>query len=163
MKIFISFILGIILLTSNLLEADMIENNNILEWPRVSLELVEASPSSQGWVYKVQLTLVNNLSRELKLDGVSVAEYGELNNNLFRVIVDGVRIQYQGKMKDRVPPDHFIELEPGEKYSQTVNLTEYYPIPLGNHQISIAFEHTNHFSPDDFILRSEPIIKKFVE
>lgn len=131
-----------------------------LEWP-VSLELVEAKPTPKGWRYSVKLSIDNSYTRKLKLDGPSVAEGGEVRNNLFEVKVDGKAVDYRGEMAKRAPPDRFIELAPGTSYSAVVELGETYPVPAGQHRVEIRFAHRNHFSPDDFELVSLPIVVAF--
>jgi hypothetical protein len=104
----------------------------------------------------VNLKIVNSLGRELKLDGFSVASRGSVTNDLFRVFVDGKEVQYQGDLMSRVMPAEkdFIRLLPGATYSVDVDLTEHYPVPAGPHKVAVGFEHTNHFSPDGFVMKT---------
>jgi hypothetical protein len=128
----------------------------LLTWP-VAVSLFEASPAPDGWKYSVELTISNPLSRTLQLDGPSVAEKGELSNKLFQVEVDGQRIAYQGMMARRAHPGRFIELKPGATYRTVVELSSEYPVPPGEHRLTVKFSHTNHFSPDDCRLESRPV------
>ncbi|MDZ4084456.1 MAG: hypothetical protein U1E10_16045 [Bdellovibrionales bacterium] len=127
----------------------------IAHWP-VKVKIIERKPTSKNWKYKVNLTIFNSLARELKFDGVSVAANGNVANNLFRVAVDGKEVPYQGDLMSRAKPNEkdFIRLSPGATYSVDVDLTELYPIPAGRHKVEVGFEHTNHFSPDGFVMRS---------
>lgn len=128
----------------------------LLTWP-VTVSLVEASPGPDGWKYSVELKISNALTRTLELDGPSVAEGGELENNLFRVEVDGQPIRYQGMMAKRAPPGRFVQLKPGAVYSTVVELSPEYPVPPGKHRLTVKFSHRNHFSPDDCQLESTPV------
>jgi hypothetical protein len=125
----------------------------IVTWP-VGLRWVAWRPSEKGWRYSVELTVTNTLNRVLKLDEPSVARGGELSNNLFRVTMDGREVRYQGLMAKRAPPSRFIELKPGQVHRVTVELGQEYPLPPGRHHVTVAFEHTNHFSPDGFTMAS---------
>jgi hypothetical protein len=128
----------------------------LLTWP-VTVSLVEATPGPDGWKYSVELKISNALTRTLELDGPSVAEDGELSNNLFRVEVDGQPIRYQGMMAKRAPPGRFVELKPGAVYSTVVDLSSEYPVPPGKHRLTVKFSHRNHFSPDNCQLESKPV------
>ena len=128
----------------------------LLTWP-VVLSLVEAIPGPDGWKYSVELKISNALTRPLELDGPSVAEKGMLSNNLFQVEADGQPISYRGMMAKRAPPGRFIELEPGAVYRTVVELSSDYPVPPGKHRLTVKFEHTNHFSPDNCRLESRPV------
>lgn len=127
----------------------------IPNWP-VKVKIIERKSAAKNWKYKVNLTIFNSLARELKFDGVSVAAKGNVANNLFRVSVDGKDVKYQGDLMSRAKPDEkdFIRLAPGTAYSVDVDLTEHYPVPAGRHKVEVGFEHTNHFSPDDFVMRT---------
>jgi peptidyl-Lys metalloendopeptidase len=129
---------------------------NPATWP-VSLSFVSASPDVTGWKYQVEVTVKNTLTRPLKLDGPSVAEQGQLRNDLFEVTVDGARVQYHGMMAKRAPPSKFVVVAPGASYRVVVELGKEYPIPAGPHRVTVTFSHHNHFSPDDFDLKSEAI------
>jgi hypothetical protein len=128
---------------------------DIPTWP-VKTKIIEWLPGSKNWNYKVNLKIVNSLGRELKLDGFSVAAKGSVTNDLFRVFVDGKEVQYQGDLMSRVKPAEkdFIRLAPGATYSVDVDLTEHYPVPAGRHKVEVGFEHTNHFSPDGFVMKT---------
>ncbi|MFE8601846.1 hypothetical protein [Archangium violaceum] len=128
----------------------------LLTWP-VAVSLFEATPGPDGWKYSVELKISNSLTRMLQLDGPSVAEKGKLSNNLFQVEVDGQRIAYQGMMAKRAPPGRFIELKPGATYRTVVELSSEYPVPPGEHRLTVKFSHHNHFSPDDCQLESKPV------
>jgi hypothetical protein len=127
-----------------------------LTWP-VSVKLDEAKPGPSGWSYKVSIEVRNSLTRLMRLDGPSVAERGDLANNLFEVKVDGRAVSYNGMMAKRAPPKRFIELKPGEHFRTVVELGSEYPIPPGEHQVEVRFSHRNHFSPDAFDLQSGPL------
>jgi hypothetical protein len=105
----------------------------------------------------VQLEIQNPFPRVLRLDGPSVAEHGQLSNDLFAVTVDGKEIHYSGMMAKRAPPSQFIELVPLATHTVEVELGESYAIPRGEHHVTIAYRHTNHFSPDDLLLHSPPL------
>lgn len=124
-------------------------------WP-VETKIIYWRPDGKKWKYKVKLKIHNSLARELKFDGVSVAAKGIVSNNLFRVNVDGAKVDYTGEMMDRAKPAEkdFVVLKPGESYSVDVELTELYLIPGGRHKVEVGFEHTNHFSPDKFVMRT---------
>ncbi len=123
----------------------------------MSLSFVSASPDVAGWKYQVEVTVKNPLPRPLKLDGPSVAEKGQLRNDLFEVTVDGARVEYQGLMARRAPPSKFVAVAPGASYRVVVELGKEYPIPAGPHRVSVTFSHHNHFSPDDVDLKSEAL------
>jgi hypothetical protein len=57
-------------------------------------------------------------------------------------------------MKDRAPPNDFLMLEPLEEFRVTLDLSADYAIPKSAKEIEVSFEHTNHFSVDDFQLYS---------
>ena len=134
----------------------------LLNWP-VKLQHVASTPSEKGWGYKVRLTIENTLNRTLKLDEPSVAyggkpgAPGELTNQLFNVTVDGKEVRYHGPLRRRAPPDTFFQLKPGATYTVEVDLGVEYPIPPGAHDVVVQFEHTNHFSPDGFVMKSAPL------
>lgn len=134
----------------------------LLNWP-VKLQYVASESTDKGWNYRVRLTLENQLNRTLKLDepsvgyGGKVGAPGELSNQLFTVTVDGKEVRYMGPLRRRAPPDKFFELKSGESYSVDIELGEKYPIPSGTHDVVVHFEHTNHFSPDGFVMKSAPV------
>jgi hypothetical protein len=66
----------------------------ILKWA-VKTKIVEFKPGPKGWSYWVELTVTNSLNRELLLDGISVASDGSVDNNIFRVKVNGAAVEYQ--------------------------------------------------------------------
>ncbi len=132
----------------------------LLTW-RMGVRLLSSTPSKQGWRYRVELSTTNVLDRVLQLDGPSVAEGGTLANDLFRVTVDGRPVSFHGMMAKRAPPERFIELRPGERYVTEVELGDAYPVPPGKHRVTIAFEHTNHFSREGFTMKSAPVDVKF--
>lgn len=110
------------------------------------------------WHYRVTIRIENLLKDTVQLDGPSVAEgTGSLRNSLFVVTADGVSVQYHGMMAKRAKPDRFLKLKPGATYTNTVDLTEAYPLPKKTKQVEVKFEHTNHFSPDAFRLESAPV------
>lgn len=123
----------------------------IPKW-NVSTKIVEWRPTETGWKYWVELRIYNRLNRPILLDRDSVAATRELTNNLFVVSVDGKSVSYRGMMKKRAPPDpsEFIRLGPGETYIREIEIGENYPVPSGEHEVTVGFEHTNHFSPDGF-------------
>lgn len=93
----------------------------------------------------------------LQLDGPSVAEGGELENDLFEVTVDGKKVEYRGELRKRAPPDGFVKVAAGKAYRQVVELSGAYPVPPGEHVVTVRFSHRNHFSPDAFTLESVPL------
>lgn len=126
-------------------------------WP-VAVSLEKVSVGARRWSYSVKITIVNTLKRPLALDGPSVGESGSLQNDLFEVFADGKRVEYSGVMAKRAPPDSFLTIAPGQSYSKVLELSECYPVPAGTNEVTVAFSHTNHFSPDAFELRSkEPL------
>ncbi len=130
-------------------------------WP-VKTKIVEFKPGPSGCKYWVELSVTNSLNRELLLNGPSVASDGYIENNLFRVKVDGKEVKYHGMMKKRAPPeaDEFVKLAPGAEYKKTIELSEAYPIPPGKHVVEVGFEHTNHFSPDGFVMKTFELDKR---
>ncbi len=136
---------------------------SILKWP-VAIKIVEARPFDKGWKYSVELRIENTLNRALAFDAPSVASDGTVHNDLFRVTVDGAKVGYRGPLARRAPPDpkSFIQVGPGETYRVEVELTSMYPIPPGRHDVTVGFEHTNHFSPDGFVMSSaKPDARQF--
>ncbi len=132
----------------------------------VSTKIVEWRPGEKGWKYWVELRIYNRLNRPILLDRESVAATRELSNNLFQVKVDGKQVPYMGMMKKRAPPDpsEFIRLGPGETYLREIEIGENYRVPPGNHEVTVGFEHTNHFSPDGFrMTTSRPDSRGFSE
>lgn len=120
----------------------------------VTTQIVEWRPGPNGWKYWVELRIHNGLNRPILLDRESVAATTELANDLFRVTVDGKKVAYMGSMKKRAPPDpsEFIRLGPGETYRREIEISEQYPVPAGDRKVLVGFEHTNHFSPDGFVM-----------
>lgn len=135
---------------------------SILNWV-VKVRIVEWRPTTSGWDYWVRLTIHNSLNRELLLDPISVAKDGNVNNDLFVVTVDGLEIPYMGAMMKRAPPNpqDFIRLSAGQSHDVRVELSEWYRVPSGAHQVTVAFAHTNHFSPDAFRMTSRPDSQTF--
>lgn len=129
-------------------------------WP-AQVRFMDWHPTPEGWAYRVELRVINTSPRTLRLDGPSVAEGGDLENDLFRVTVDGAPVDYQGKMAKRAPPGRFVEVAPGQTYQVQVELGREYPVPPGPHRVTVAFEHTNHFSPDAFVMQSAPVAQDF--
>lgn len=125
----------------------------ILRYP-VTLSAGTVTVTPKGWSYGVTVTIENTLKRAIALDGPSVGQGRELSNNLFTVTADGQPIRYQGMMAKRAPPSSFITVKPGGRYTATLDLTEVYPVPAATQKITIGFAHQNHFSPDDFELKS---------
>ncbi len=117
-------------------------------------------PVTLTWsgAHRVTVTIENPHKKVLKLDGPSVGEGSELSNKLFTVTADGAPIEYQGMMAKRAPPDSFIELQPGKRYSSTIDLAEYYAIPKGAKRVEVTFGHQNHFSPDAVRFESKPLV-----
>lgn len=130
----------------------------LIRYP-VALSLAGAPRIDEGrWHYQLTVRIENCLSHTLQLDGPSVAEgSGSLRNSLFVVSADGARVQYHGMMAKRAKPDRFLKLKPGATYTNTVDLSEAYPLPKTAKQVEVRFEHTNHFSPDAFRLESAPV------
>lgn len=121
--------------------------SRIAQWP-VGLRLVEREPLT------VELEIANSCDRMVSFDKPSIGFGGELSNNLFRVKADGVEIPYRGMMKKRAPPKDFLQLKPGEEFRVKLDLSADYAIPRQAKRIEVSFEHTNHFSVDDFRLYS---------
>lgn len=137
-------------------------DTRITKWP-VEIKLIEWSPQTDSWKYWIEIKIKNSLNRPLLFDKMSIGYNNQISNNLFNVLVNGKVVSYQGMMKDRVQPDAdgFVELKPGKEYLGKIELSSDYPIPSGKQTVSIQFEHTNHFSPDDFLMNSQPIIQVF--
>jgi hypothetical protein len=135
---------------------------SILNWT-AKVQIVEWRPTVARWDYWVQLTITNSLNRELLLDPVSVAKDGNVSNDLFAVTMDGNEVPYRGAMMKRAPPDpkDFIRLRAGQSYAVRIELSEWYRVSSGAHQVSVAFAHTNHFSPDAFRMTSKPDSQTF--
>jgi hypothetical protein len=126
--------------------------SRIAKWP-VGLKLVEREPLT------VELVIENNTDRVVQFDKPSIGFDGELSNNLFRVKADGVEIPYRGMMKKRAPPGDFLKLKPAEEFRVKLDLSADYDIPRKAKKIEVRFEHTNHFSADDFQLYSyKPLV-----
>jgi hypothetical protein len=135
---------------------------SMLNWP-VRLQAIGWAQGETNWSYRVKLVVHNSINRVMKLDEPSVAyggkrgALGQLSNDLFNVTVDGKEVRYMGPLARRAPPDHFFELKAGETYEVVVELGEFYKIPPGVHDVVVQFEHRNHFSPDGFVMKSQPL------
>lgn len=116
-----------------------------------SVELVKRAPLT------VRLSIVNVGDKVLSLDKPSVCVGGALSNDVFRVSVDGKPVQYRGMMAKRAPPKDFERLKPGQRYSVVVDLSQDYPVPETG-ALTVRFETTNHFSPDDGVIRSDELV-----
>lgn len=121
--------------------------SRIARWP-VGLKPVAKEPLT------VELVITNNMDRAVQFDKPSIGFGGRLTNNLFSIKADGVEIPYRGMMAKRVPPDDFLKLKPAEEFRVTLDLSADYDIPRTAKKIEVRFEHTNHFSVDDFQLYS---------
>lgn len=121
--------------------------SRIAKWP-VGLKPVAGEPLT------VELVITNRTDRVVQFDKPSIGFGGHLSNNLFRVKADGVEIPYGGMMAKRSPPDDFLKLKPLEEFHVTLDLSADYDIPRTAKKIEVRFEHTNHFSVDDFQLYS---------
>ncbi len=111
----------------------------------------------------VEMIIDNPFDRTFSFDKPSIAFGGRLENSLFEVEADGKPVAYGGMMKKRVPPDSFLELEPGHRYSATVDLSRDYAIPKGTKSVKVRFSHHNHFSKDEFDLTSRPLVIEFAD
>lgn len=121
--------------------------SRIAKWP-VGLKLVDRDPLT------VELVIKNGSDRVVQFDKPSIGFGGSLSNKLFVVKVDGVEIPYGGMMAKRAPPKDFLKLKPLEEFRVTLDLSADYAIPKSARKIEVRFEHTNHFSADDFLLYS---------
>jgi len=121
--------------------------SKIAKWP-VSLRLFGSEP------LRVELVIGNRSDRVIQLDKSSIGFGGHLSNDLFSVKADGVKIPYRGMMAKRAPPDDFLQLKPLEEFRVMLNLSADYDVPKTAKKIEVRFEHTNHFSVDDFQLYS---------
>jgi hypothetical protein len=119
----------------------------IAKWP-VRLKSLSRQPLT------VELVILNKMDRVVKLDKPSIGFGGNISNNLFQVKADGVEIAYHGMMQKRAPPDDFLVLKPFDEFHVKLDLSEDYDIPKSARKIEVRFEHTNHFSEDDFLLYS---------
>ncbi len=129
-------------------------SSRIAKWP-VGLKQVEREPMT------VELVIENNTERVVQFDKPSIGFGGRITNKLFVVKADGVEIPYRGMMKKRAPPDDFMKLKPLEEFHVTLDLSADYDILKTAKKIEVRFEHTNHFSVDDFQLYSPiPLIIK---
>jgi hypothetical protein len=128
--------------------------SRIAKWP-VGLKQVAREPLT------VELVIGNNTDRVVQFDKPSIGFGGRITNKLFVVKADGVEIPYGGMMKKRAPPDDFLELKPLEEFRVKLDLSADYDIPRTAKKIEVRFEHTNHFSVDDFRLYSPfPLVIK---
>jgi hypothetical protein len=121
--------------------------SHIAKWP-VVLRLVDREPLT------VELMIANNMERTVQFDKPSIGFDGSITNNLFSIKADGFEVPYRGVIKKRMPPDDFLRLKPGEEFSVRLDLSADYDIPRRAKKIEVHFEHTNHFSVDDFQLYS---------
>ncbi len=119
----------------------------IAKWP-VSLKLLAREPLT------VELVIRNRTDRIVQFDKPSIGFGGRITNNLFDVKADGVEISYGGMMAKRAPPDDFLVLKPMEGFQVTLDLSADYAVPKTAKNIEVRFEHTNHFSADNFRLYS---------
>ncbi len=128
--------------------------SRIAKWP-VGLKLISKEP------LMVELVIGNGTDRVVRFDKPSIGFGGSVSNKLFVVKADGVEIPYGGMMKKRAPPDDFLELRPLEEFRVTLDLSTDYDVPRSARKIEVRFEHTNHFSVDDFQLYSPvPLVIK---
>lgn len=128
--------------------------SRIAKWP-VGLKPIAREPLT------VELVIENNMDRVVQFDKPSIGFGGRLTNNLFQVQADGVEIPYRGMMKKRVSPDDFLELKPLQEFRVRLDLSADYDVPRTAKKIEVSFEHTNHFSADDFRLYSPvPLVVK---
>lgn len=123
------------------------KTSRIAKWP-VGLKLVNREPLT------VELVIKNGADRIVQFDKPSIGFGGRLSNKLFVVKADGVEIPYGGMMAKRAPPNDFLMLKPLEEFRVTLDLSADYAIPKSAKEIEVSFEHTNHFSVDDFLLYS---------
>lgn len=121
--------------------------SRIAKWP-VGLKPVDRKPLT------VELVIENGTDRVVRFDKPSIGFGGRLANKLFIVKADGVEIPYLGMMKKRAPPDDFLELKPLQEFRVKLDLSADYDVPKTARKIEVRFEHTNHFSVDDFQLYS---------
>ncbi|MDD4882767.1 MAG: hypothetical protein PHX10_14400 [Gallionellaceae bacterium] len=121
--------------------------SRIVKWP-VGLKPVSREPLT------VELVIENGMDRVVQFDKPSIGFGGRLTNNLFHVKADGVEIPYRGMMKKRVPPGDFLKLKPLQEFRVKLDLSADYDVPRTARQIEVSFEHTNHFSADNFLLHS---------
>lgn len=128
--------------------------SRIAKWP-VVLKPVAREPLT------VELVIQNGTDRVVQFDKPSIGFDGRLTNELFHVKADGVEIPYLGMMKKRVPPDDFLELKPLQEFRVKLDLSADYDVPRTARKIEVSFEHTNHFSVDNFQLYSPmPLVIK---
>ena len=121
--------------------------SRIAKWP-VGLRLAARDPLT------VELVITNNTDRVVQFDKPSIGFGGRLTNDLFRIKADGVEIAYRGMMARRMPPADFLKLTPLETFRVKVDLSKDYDVSPTAKKIEVRFEHTNHFSSDDFQLYS---------
>lgn len=121
--------------------------SRIAKWP-LGLKLVDREPLT------VELVIKNSTDRVVQFDKPSIGFGGSLSNKLFVVKAGGIEIPYGGMMAKRAPPNDFLKLKPGEEFHVTLDLSADYAIPKSAKKIEVRFEHTNHFSADDFQLYS---------
>lgn len=128
--------------------------SRIAKWP-VGLKPVGREPLT------VELVIGNSTDRVVQFDKPSIGFGGRIANKLFVVTADGVEIPYGGMMAKRAPPADFLKLKPLEEFRVTLDLSADYDVPRSAKKIEVRFEHTNHFSVDDFQLYSPiPLVIK---
>ncbi len=122
----------------------------IAVWP-VALRVISQRP------LKVEVQLSNPLTSKVAFDKPSVGFGGSLSNDLFTVTADGQEVPYAGMMAKRAKPSSFLVLSPHERFSVELELGEAYAVPPGARSVEVQFTHHNHFSKDDFDLRSSVV------
>lgn len=130
------------------------KKSTIAKWP-VGLKLLAREPLT------VELVIKNRSDRVVQFDKPSIGFGGHLSNNLFGIKADGVEIPYRGEMAKRAPPEDFLKLQPLEEFHVTLDLSAVYNIPKSAKKIEVRFEHSNHFSVDNFQIYSPiPLVFK---
>ena len=115
--------------------------------------------SEARWRVPIEVTFANNGSKVFELDKATACDGGRIRNNVFHVSVDGVEVGYQGIMAKRAHPgkDGFHRIQPGETHRQSVDIGDVYALPEDGGEMTVRFDHFNHFSDDSVQLRSADV------
>jgi hypothetical protein len=129
------------------------EKERSSDWPaKISLLKTENTQNKRSILIK--LVIPNFSEKDLRLDGLSVAEDGKIMNQVFQVRMGDKELPYIGLMAKRMAPSKFVIVKPGETYETSIDLEKYYDLPKEGGTLSLYFSTFNHFSPDEFHIES---------
>jgi hypothetical protein len=102
---------------------------------------VRLSVQAEGPEVTATLEFANVGQGKAPLWGPLACLNGRLDNNLFEVLCDGVRIPFRGPLAKRQAPrpDEFLFVEPGESLVSTVRLDGFYTFPPGGGEYTAAY------------------------